>query len=65
MKLRCAVLDDYQSVAGTAADWSSVADDIDVVGFADHCATEDELASRLAEFDIVVTLRSACRFRRR
>ena len=30
MKLRCAVLDDYQSVAATAADWSPVADDIDV-----------------------------------
>ncbi|MFF5723925.1 D-2-hydroxyacid dehydrogenase family protein [[Kitasatospora] papulosa] len=62
MKLRCAVLDDYQSVAGTAADWSPVADEIDVVGFADHCATEDELASRLMEFDIVVTLRERVPF---
>ncbi|MEV1096796.1 D-2-hydroxyacid dehydrogenase family protein [Streptomyces sp. NPDC049952] len=62
MKLRCAVLDDYQSVAGTAADWSSVADDIDVIGFADHCATEDELVSRLSEFDIVVTLRERVPF---
>ncbi|MFC8019285.1 D-2-hydroxyacid dehydrogenase family protein [[Kitasatospora] papulosa] len=62
MKLRCAVLDDYQSVAGTAADWSPVADDIDVVGFADHCATEDELVSRLSEFDIVVTLRERVPF---
>lgn len=65
MKLRCAVLDDYQSVAGTAADWSPVADDIDVVGFADHCATEDELVSRLSEFDIVVTLRERVPFPRR
>ncbi|MEU0134292.1 D-2-hydroxyacid dehydrogenase family protein [Streptomyces sp. NPDC006296] len=62
MKLRCAVLDDYQSVATTAADWSPVADDIEVVGFSDHCATEDELAARLAEFDIVVTLRERVPF---
>ncbi|MFJ8887176.1 D-2-hydroxyacid dehydrogenase family protein [Streptomyces sp. NPDC102402] len=62
MKLRCAVLDDYQSVAGTAADWSPVADDVEVVGFADHCATEDELGARLAEFDIVVTLRERVPF---
>ncbi|MEU0301145.1 D-2-hydroxyacid dehydrogenase family protein [Streptomyces sp. NPDC006175] len=62
MKLRCAVLDDYQSVAATAADWSPVADDIDVVSFAEHCATEDELASRLADFDMVVTLRERVPF---
>ncbi|MFI2778713.1 D-2-hydroxyacid dehydrogenase family protein [Streptomyces sp. ALB3] len=62
MRLRCAVLDDYQSVAATAADWSPVADDVDVVSFAGHCATEDELAARLAEFDIVVTLRERVPF---
>ncbi|MER5552350.1 D-2-hydroxyacid dehydrogenase family protein [Streptomyces sp. NPDC002793] len=62
MKLRCAVLDDYQSVAATAADWSPVADDVDVVSFAEHCATENELAERLAEFDIVVTLRERVPF---
>lgn len=62
MKLRCAVLDDYQSVAATAADWSPVAGDIEVVSFAEHCATEDELAVRLAEFDMVVTLRERVPF---
>ncbi|MFC5169174.1 D-2-hydroxyacid dehydrogenase family protein [Streptomyces mutomycini] len=62
MKLRCAVLDDYQLVAATAADWSPVADDVDVVSFAGHCATEDELAERLAGFDIVVTLRERVPF---
>ncbi|WP_329232863.1 D-2-hydroxyacid dehydrogenase family protein [Streptomyces sp. NBC_01460] len=62
MKLRCAVLDDYQSVAATAADWSPVTDDIEVVSFAAHCATENELASRLADFDVVVTLRERVPF---
>ncbi|MFD4691153.1 D-2-hydroxyacid dehydrogenase family protein [Streptomyces sp. NPDC058463] len=62
MKLRCAVLDDFQSVATTAADWSPVADDVDVVGFAEHFASEDELAAALAGFDIVVTLRERVPF---
>ncbi|MGW4233704.1 D-2-hydroxyacid dehydrogenase family protein [Streptomyces sp. NPDC004980] len=62
MTLRCAVLDDHQSVATTAADWSPVADDVDVVSFAGHFATEDELAEALAGFDIVVTLRERVPF---
>lgn len=62
MKLRCAVLDDFQSVATTVADWSSVADDVDVVSFTEHFASEDELAAALAGFDIVVTLRERVPF---
>ncbi|GAA2946473.1 MULTISPECIES: D-2-hydroxyacid dehydrogenase family protein [Streptomycetaceae] len=62
MTLRCAVLDDYQSVATTAADWSPVTDEVDVVSFAGHFATEDELADALAGFDIVVTLRERVPF---
>ncbi|MFD9504025.1 D-2-hydroxyacid dehydrogenase family protein [Streptomyces sp. NPDC060035] len=62
MKLRCAVLDDFQSVATTVADWSSVADDVDVVSFSEHFASEDELAAALAGFDIVVTLRERVPF---
>ncbi|MFE4450753.1 D-2-hydroxyacid dehydrogenase family protein [Streptomyces sp. NPDC056796] len=62
MRLRCAVLDDYQSVASTAADWSPVAADVEVVSFAGHCDTEDELAERLAGFDMVVTLRERVPF---
>ncbi len=62
MTLRCAVLDDYQAVATTAADWSSVADRVQVVGFAEHFATEDELVSALDGFEIVVTLRERVPF---
>lgn len=62
MKLRCAVLDDDRSAAATAADWSPVAGGIDVVSFAGHRATEDELAARLAEFGLVVTLRGRVPF---
>lgn len=62
MRLRCAVLDDYQSVATEIADWSPVADTVEVTGFDRHFADEDALAAALAEFDIVVTLRERVPF---
>ncbi|MEU6252216.1 D-2-hydroxyacid dehydrogenase family protein [Streptomyces sp. NPDC047043] len=62
MRLRCAVLDDYQQVATELADWSPVADRVEVTSFPEHFATEDELAAALAEFDIVVTLRERVPF---
>ncbi|GAA1195817.1 phosphoglycerate dehydrogenase-like enzyme [Kitasatospora gansuensis] len=63
MRLRCAVLDDFQNAAGTMADWSPVQDRVEVVSFTEHFATEDELATALAEFDIAVTLRERIPFR--
>ena len=62
MRLRCAVLDDFQRIATSVADWSPVADRVDVVSFAEHFADEDALAEALAEFDIVVTLRERVPF---
>ncbi|MEU9143808.1 D-2-hydroxyacid dehydrogenase family protein [Streptomyces sp. NPDC048349] len=60
--LRCAVLDDYQQAATTLADWSPVTDRVEVVTYADHLSDEDRLAARLADFDIVVTLRERLAF---
>jgi phosphoglycerate dehydrogenase-like enzyme len=62
MQLRCAVLDDFQGVATEVADWSPVANDVEVVGFDTHFADEDALAVALADFDIVVTLRERVPF---
>lgn len=62
MKLRCAVLDDFQEAALTSADWSPVLDRVEVVSFTGHFGTEDELAVALAEFDFVVTLRERVAF---
>ncbi|MFF1743443.1 D-2-hydroxyacid dehydrogenase family protein [Streptomyces mirabilis] len=62
MHFRCAVLDDFQNVASTCADWSTLSDRVEVVSFAEHFATEDELASTLADFDFVVTLRERVPF---
>ncbi|MFE2924348.1 D-2-hydroxyacid dehydrogenase family protein [Streptomyces goshikiensis] len=61
-RLRCAVLDDFQQAATTLADWAPVADRVEVVTFPDHLTGEDELAARLAAFDIVVTLRERVPF---
>jgi phosphoglycerate dehydrogenase-like enzyme len=57
MRLRCAVLDDFQQIATSVADWSPVTDRVEVVSFAEHFADEDVLAEALAGFDMVVTLR--------
>jgi phosphoglycerate dehydrogenase-like enzyme len=62
MKLRCAVLDDFQGVATTMADWSALAERVEVVSFGEHFGTEDEIAAALADFDIAVTLRERVRF---
>ncbi|MGW1882736.1 D-2-hydroxyacid dehydrogenase family protein [Streptomyces sp. NPDC001970] len=62
MRLRCAVLDDFQSVATTVVDWSPVTDDVEVVTFPEHFGSEDELVAVLADFDIAVTLRERVPF---
>lgn len=55
--MRVAVLDDYQRVAQSFADWSPIGDDVEVVSFADHIADPEQLVSALAAFDVVVMMR--------
>jgi phosphoglycerate dehydrogenase-like enzyme len=62
MRLRCAVLDDFQQVATGLADWSPLAGRVDVVSHGTHFADEDALAAALADVDIVVTLRERVPF---
>jgi len=59
---RCAVLDDFQNVATTMADWSVPGEEVEVVPFTEHFGGEDELAAALADFDCVVTLRERVAF---
>jgi len=61
---RIAVLDDYQSVASTYADWSRLPEPVEVVEFADHVADEDALVARLQPFDVVVAMRERTPFPR-
>ncbi len=62
MKMRCALLDDFQGVATSMADWSPVADRVELVSFGAHHKSEDDLAEALADFEIVVTLRERVAF---
>ena len=61
---RVALLDDYQGVALSMADWKSLPTATEVVVFKDHLADEDALAARLADFDIIMALRERTLFPR-
>jgi phosphoglycerate dehydrogenase-like enzyme len=54
---RVAVLDDYQGVALTMADWSVLDGRATVDSFRDHIVGADELVDRLAEYDVIVCMR--------
>ena len=60
---RVAVLDDYQRRARGYADWGSLGDDVEVEFFSEPIA-QDELAQRLAAFDVLVLMRERTRFGR-
>jgi len=54
---KVAVLDDWQGVAQTSADWSRLMARADVVFFEQAFADEDDAAAKLADFDIVLSMR--------
>jgi phosphoglycerate dehydrogenase-like enzyme len=54
---RVAVLDDWQGVAQGAADWAPLQARAEVVFFADAFADADDAAAKLANFDIVLSMR--------
>ena len=55
--MRIAVLDDYQSVAGTLADWSILHPRAEVYFFNDHLADEEVLVERLRPFQVLCVMR--------
>src|SRR5271168_713527 len=62
--MRIAILDDYQSVALTMADWSPVQQRAEVTVFSDHLTDEDALARRLVSFDVRCVMRERTALRR-
>jgi phosphoglycerate dehydrogenase-like enzyme len=54
---RIAVLDDYQNVALSLADWSVLDERATVTVFNDHLANSDAVVERLKPFDIVCVMR--------
>ncbi|MDO8979099.1 MAG: D-2-hydroxyacid dehydrogenase family protein [Afipia sp.] len=64
MPMRCAILDDYQNVALTLADWSPVKDRIDITVFDKPFASSDEAVRALQDFEIVCAMRERTAFNR-
>ena len=61
---RVAVLDDYQNVAESLADWSSLPDGTEVIFYSYHLTDEEALVERLGDFDVVVLMRERTPFPR-
>lgn len=61
MTMRCAVLDDYQGVALSCADWTRL-DAVEVSVLRVRLADEDAVAAALAGFEIVVIMRERTPF---
>ncbi|MFD0143561.1 MULTISPECIES: D-2-hydroxyacid dehydrogenase family protein [unclassified Streptomyces] len=57
MKPRCAVLDDYQGVALSSADWSPLADRVDVRVLREHLTDRDALVAAVEDCEILVVMR--------
>jgi phosphoglycerate dehydrogenase-like enzyme len=64
MQYRCAILDDYQNVALQFADWSRCAADVDVTVFNRSLGGNDDVAKRLADFQIICLMRERTPFPR-
>lgn len=62
MTWRCAVLDDYQDVARSMADWSVVAGDVDVRTLRRPFGSEDEVVAAIGDCEIVVAMRERSPF---
>ncbi|HUP16894.1 MAG TPA: D-2-hydroxyacid dehydrogenase family protein [Acidimicrobiia bacterium] len=60
--MRVAVLDDYQEIAASYADWGNLA--AEVTFFPDHLADDEALIARLVGFDVIVAMRERTPFQR-
>jgi phosphoglycerate dehydrogenase-like enzyme len=62
MVLRCAILDDYQNVALSSADWSTIKGDVEFKVFNEHLGGPDKVIAALKGFQIVVAMRERTGF---
>jgi phosphoglycerate dehydrogenase-like enzyme len=56
-RVKAAILDDYQRVALSMADWSPLNGRVDITVFNDHIRDVEKLIDRLAPFDVVCVMR--------
>jgi phosphoglycerate dehydrogenase-like enzyme len=61
-EMKIAIIDDYQSLALAVADWSAVQARAAVTVFTGAWRDEDEIAEKLAPFDVIVLLRERTAF---
>jgi len=59
---KIAVLDDWQSVAKSSADWSRLLERAEVVFFEEPFKNADAIANALAGFEIIIAMRERTRF---
>ncbi len=57
IKLKVAILDDFQRVATSYADWSVITDRVEITIFDQHEADETRLIQRLFPFEIICVMR--------
>ncbi|GGT35517.1 2-hydroxyacid dehydrogenase [Streptomyces kurssanovii] len=62
MTLNCAVLDDYQDVALSMADWSSLEGSVEVRSVQEHFGSEEEVAAAVGDCEILVVMRERTPF---
>ena len=62
--MRVAILDDFQKVAHSLADWSSLDGRASVTFFHDHLENQDRLVERLRDFDAIMVMRERTAFPR-
>ena len=63
-RLRCAILDDYFNIALEVADWSAIADRVDVTVFERPFTSPEAVVSALKDFEIVCAMRERTAFPR-
>jgi phosphoglycerate dehydrogenase-like enzyme len=62
--MRLAILDDYQKACLSMADWDGLRPSVEIQTFHDTLTSEDAVAARLRDFEIVVAMRERTAFRR-
>ena len=62
--IRVAILDDYQQVALTMADWSQLPNRVQIEVFSQHMSTDSEILSSLQDFDVICIMRERTAFTR-
>src|SRR5215831_2515937 len=63
-RYRCAILDDYQNIALSMADWSKVSGDLEIKVFNAHLGAADKVIAALQGFEIVCAMRERTAFPR-